>query len=313
VPIRLGRVLPAFLAVSLAVAAGAEEPRAVATAAKTEVTVGEAFAIDVTATGPEGTAFTFPPGAEAETFELRTAAPPGAAPVPGTHRYEATVFTLGEVEIPPIPVRYRRSDGTEGETATEPIPLKVVSLLPKDPDARKLADLRAPVPVSIGRAFYLAAALALAAVVGLAVWLLRRRRRRKRPETAPPVPELPPDVETLRALDALAASGLLARAEYRRFYIALAATAKRYLERRLSAPVLEMTTTETLAFLRRHRHGSELVPVLRDLSEAADRIKFARGAGGREEAERHLSAVRALVPALEARLQPPPTAEGRAA
>jgi len=79
VPIRLGRVLPAFVAVSLAVAARAEEPRAVATAAKTEVTVGEAFAIDVTATGPEGTAFTFPPGAEAETFELRTAPAAGAA------------------------------------------------------------------------------------------------------------------------------------------------------------------------------------------------------------------------------------------
>jgi len=112
---------------------------------------------------------------------------------------------------------------------------------------------------------------------------------------------------------ALAASGLLGRGEYRRFYIALAATAKRYLERRLGAPVLEMTTAETLAFLRRHRHGSEFVPVLRDLSEAADRIKFARGEGVREEAERHLAAVRALVPALEARLQPPPTAEGKAA
>ena len=118
------------------------------------------------------------------------------------------------------------------------------------------------------------------------------------------MPELPPDAEALRALDALAAAGLLPRGEYRSFYIQLAAVAKRYLERRLGAPVLEMTTAETLAFLRGHPHGGELLPVMRDLAEAADRIKFAKGQGLAQEAERHLAAVRALVPALEARLRP---------
>ena len=130
------------------------------------------------------------------------------------------------------------------------------------------------------------------------------------------MPELPADAEALRALDALAASGLLSRGEYRPFYIQLTAVAKRYLERRLGAPVLEMTTAETLAFLRGHAHGGDLLPVVRDLAEAADRIKFAKGQGLAQEAERHLAAVRALVPALEARLRPVVTdaaAEGKAA
>jgi hypothetical protein len=55
---------------------------------------------------------------------------------------------------------------------------------------------------------------------------------------------------------------------------------------------------------------------VRDLAEAADRIKFARGQGRVPEAERHLASVRALVPALEAKLRPAPVApeaEGRAA
>ena len=90
--------------------------------------------------------------------------------------------------------------------------------------------------------------------------------------------------------------------------------AKRYLERRLGAPVLEMTTAETLAFLRGHPHGGDLLPVMRDVAEAADRIKFAKGQGLSQEAERHLAAVRALVPALEARLRPAePAGEGKAA
>jgi hypothetical protein len=289
-----------------------------ATASKAEVTVGERFTIDLKATGPAGTTYTFAGEATSDALELRT--PPadeGAAlpPEPGTHRYEATVFALGELEFPPIPVRYRLPDGTEGEASSGPIALKVVSLLPKDPQQQKLADVRGPLSVGVGRAFWVALVVALVLVAALAVWLVRRRRKVEAPR-AVAVPELPAEGEALRALDALAASGLLSRGEYRPFYIQLTAVAKRYLERRLDAPVLEMTTAETLAFLRGHAHGGELLPVVRDLAEAADRIKFARGEGLAQEAERHLAAVRALVPALETRLRPVPTdtaAVGKAA
>jgi hypothetical protein len=210
-------------------------------------------------------------------------------------------------------VRYRLADGTEGEASSGVVPLKVASLLPKDPQAQKLADVRGPAVVSIGRAFWIALGIALVLAAALVAWLVRRRRRKEAPVAAA-VPDLPPDAEALRALDALAAADLLPRGEYRAFYIRLAEVAKRYLERRLGAPVLEMTTAETLAFLRGHPHGGDLLPVMRDVAEAADRIKFAKGQGLSQEAERHLAAVRALVHALEARLRPAePTGEGKAA
>ena len=160
----------------------------------------------------------------------------------------------------------------------------------------------------------IAAALAVVLVAALVAGLVRRRRRAEVPATVA-VPELPADAEALQSLAALAGSGLLARGEYRPFYIRLTVVAKRYLERRLGAPVLEMTTAETLAFLRGHRHAGDLLGVVRDLAEAADRIKFAKGQGLAEEAERHLAAVRELVPALEAKLRPAPSAgtEGKAA
>jgi hypothetical protein len=310
----------ALVALLLAQAAPAAGPPAspvavTATASKTEVTVGETFAVELKATGPAGTTFTFAGEAETDTFELRTppADPEARAPEPGTHRYEAAVYAVGEAALPQIPVRYRLADGTEGEAASEPIPLRVVSLLPKDPQEQKLLDVRGPKPVSIGRAFWVALVALLVLLAALATWLVRRRRKREAPGVDA-VPDVPADVEALRALEALHASGLLARGEYRAFYIRLAEVAKRYLERRLDAPVLEMTTAETLAFLRGHARGGDLVPVVRDVAEAADRIKFAKGQGLAEEAERHLAAVRALVPALEARLAPPaPRAEGKAA
>ena len=85
-----------------------------ATASKAEVTVGETFTVELKAMGPAGTTFTFPGEAATDAFELRT--PPAVAgaspaPEPGTHRYEAAVYALGEAQVPPIPVRYRLADG----------------------------------------------------------------------------------------------------------------------------------------------------------------------------------------------------------
>jgi hypothetical protein len=286
-------------------------PQATATASKAEVSVGETFVVEVRANGPAGTTFTFPPEAAQDAFELHTAAS-ASPPPPGTWRYDAAVFALGDAAVPPIPVRYRLADGTEGQVETAAVPLKVVSLLPKDKGEQKLADIRGPVGVGVGRAFWIALGAAVVVLAGLA-FLLWSRRRRKEPERAPIVPALEPDEEARRALDALVASGRLRRAEYRPFYIELVAIAKRYLERRLDAPVVEMTTAEMLACLHGNSQAADLAPAMRDLAGAADRIKFARGAGLHDEAERHLKATRALVETLEGRLRPAAPQGGQAA
>lgn len=312
----MGPLAPFLLAAALQATPGtataSPSPVSVAaTPSRGEVTVGEPFTLTLAARGPEGTSYTFPGEASSEALELRRLAPdPGRPASPGEQRYEATVFALGEAQLPAIPVRYRLPDGRAGEAASAPLTVRVVSLLPKDPKQQKLVDVRGPRDVSIGRPFWLALALALVALAALAYWLVRCRRR-VAPVVARLEPPVAPDVEALRALDALALAGA---AEQRAFYIRLTAIAKRYLERRLTAPVLEMTTAETLAFLRGHPHGNDLLPVVRDVAEAADRVKFARGAALAAEAERHLAAVRAIVPALEARLRPPePAPEGKAA
>jgi len=289
------------------------------TPSKQQVSFGEPFTLEVRATGPAGTAFTFPGELVTDTFELRAAqaaADASSIPEPGTQRYQATVFALGDATLPPILVRFRLADGTEGEAASETTVLQVASLLPKDAQQQKLADIRGPRSVGIGRAFWVAFVASLVLVAALVTWLIRRRRKAQLPAAPASAPALSPDVEALRALEALAAAGLLARGEYRPFYIRLTALAKRYLERRLLAPILEMTSAETLAFLRAHTHGNPLLPAMRDLALAADQIKFARGAGRAQEAERHLAAVQALVPALESRLRPalpPDAADGKAA
>jgi hypothetical protein len=309
----LGGVPAVALIASLALANEATSVTAILS--KSEVTVGEVFTIELQATGPEGTVWTFPETASNETVEVRPpvpdpkAASPASSPLPSNHRrYEAAGFGLGEVDLPPIAVRYRLADGTEGEVKTAPVPLRIRSALPKDPEQRKLADIREPLALAIGGVFWLGSGALALLLAGVAVWWLRRRRGATPIISA--VPPVPPDVEAREALERLARAGLLERAEYRPFYIALSEVAKRYLERRLEAPVLEMTSSETVAFLRDHPHGRGLFSAVRDLTAAADQVKFARGASQTEEAERHLKSARQLIDTLEQRLRPETAAPG---
>jgi len=286
----------------MAGAAGAQEVTLKAKASVGEVTVGQRFVVAVEASGPPGTAWTFPDQPGDEKVAMRPA--PGTPTGGATFAYEAAVFAVDEVAVPAITVRYRLPDGGEGEAASEPIPLRVASLLPKDEGERGLADIRGPVKLPLGVVFWGGLAGAVAALaLGVVLW---RRRRRPSAATAPAAPDVEPDVEALAALDGLASSELIAASDLKPFYVALIEIAKRYLERRLGAPVLEMTTQEAVSFLRDGVPARELASPLRDLMNAADQVKFARGHSERAFAERHLAAVRAMVATLEARLRPQP-------
>ena len=289
-----------MFAALLAATAAAQPVTLTARATSTEVSVGQRFVVTVEASGPAGTTWTFPAEPGDENVALR---PAPAQPTGGTtFTYEATAFAIGEVSVPGTVVKYRLPDGTAGEATSDPIPLRIVSLLPKEEAERALADIRGPVKLPLGVYFWGAVALAATGIAG--AFLLLRRRRRPRIAAAPVRPAVPPDVEALAALDALAASELMAAADLKPFYVALAEIAKRYLERRLGAPVLEMTSAEAVAFLRDTVSARELTPPLRDLMLAADQIKFARGHSERATADRHVAAVRAMVTLLEARLRP---------
>lgn len=298
------------LAMLAALDAGAAPPGPVtvtATVAPEEITVGQTFTVQLEVSAPPGTTLAFPERVSDDTIEL--AKTEGPAPGPFSARYQGRCFALRDVAVPPLVVRYRLGDGSEGQASSAAVPLRIVSLLPRGEEPPILADIRPPVPVPVSALFVAAATAAAIALVALVLAMIRRRRRhREAPETAEP--PLPPDVEALEALSRLAASALAERAEYKAFYVALTEITKRYLERRLAAPVLEMTTTETLAFLRQHPHGAPLAGIVREVAGAADHVKFARGSAQRAVAERHLQAVRELVTTLEGLLATPPAGEG---
>jgi hypothetical protein len=300
-PVPASLLTAACAAMAIAFPALATEVEVTAKAAVTDVSVGQRFVVAVTASGPAGTKWTYPGQPGDDKVELRPA--PTPAPGPDAFNYEAAAFAVGDVAVPAITVKYRLPDGTQGEATSEPIPLHIVSLLPRQEAERKLADIRPPVKLPLG-AFFWGGLAALALLLAATVLALRRLRRRPAAAMAAAAPELAPDVEALAALDTLTASPALLAADLKPFYVALAEIAKRYLGRRLGAPILEMTSAEAVAHLRDSVPARDLASPLRELMGAADQVKFARGHGERGIAERHLQAVRAMVTALEARLRP---------
>jgi len=293
----------AFLLALAQAAAGT--PSVSATTSKPRITVGETFFVDVRASGPADAIWSFPAqlGTGDVELVLDQQQPLEGEPTlaAGSRRYRGIAFGLDQVTVPPIPVGYRLGDGSEGEATTEAITLRVVSLLPMDSEEQKLTDIRSPGRLDVGTEFWVALGVLLAALAALALHLYRRRR----PDAfVPTAPRTPPDREALEALDALDGAGLLATGQLRDYYIRLADIAKRYLERRLGAPVLEMTSSEAVSYLRGHGDGRTVATPMRDLAGAADFVKFAKGVSPTEEAERHLRTARQIVEELEQRLRP---------
>ena len=272
-----------------------------ATSDKSEVAVGEPFAVEVRGTGPEGVAWAFPQEAGNENVEVRAAAV-GAGTAPGgTFRYSAAAFAVGETQVPAIQAKCRLADGSEHVVRSAPLALRMVSILPKDPREQKLADIQPPVRLAIGRAFWIALCVLLAVFAALAYAVLRRMRRSA--QGPMPVVETAPDAEARAALARLGQEDWITRGDYRGFYIALAQIAKRYLERRLAAPILEMTSAETLAFLRQSGNCGDCAAVVRELTAAADQVKFADACGSTEEVVRHLRTTSELIDRVEVTLR----------
>lgn len=286
------KLLLALLLTSTLARAGPTQPTVDVRPGSSNISIGEKFSVTVDVHGPAGTTYEFPQETGDGSVDL--VLPEAANRRAQTAVYEARVFALGaEARIPAIAIRYTLPDGTAGSLRSLPVPLNVISTLdPKDPNPAP-ADFAPPVPVQVSRAFWVASAIAGSLSILLLVAIARRLRDpRKAIDPTVTVP-ISPEEDAFKALDDLSVSGR-AYGDARTFYIPLIQIMKRYLERRLQAPVLEMTSAETLSFVRAHAWTAPHVAGIRDLATSADLVKFG-GSTDASNAERQLQLVRDLV------------------
>ena len=257
----------------------------------TNVALGERFRVTLEAQGADGLRFDFPKQVHDGAVEMVAATQPSSRP--NEIAYETQLFALGdEARIPELEIRYVGRDGSSGVVRTAAIPLNVITTLDPKEENPVPADYAPPMPVLVSRIFWVAGAALAVLALALLFVIARRLRFPRRPVDPVVTPALSPEEEAFARLDRVASS--LGQLDPRAFYIEIIQTLKAYLERRLEAPVLEMTSTESLAFVKAHAWTAPLSAGVRDLVTSADLVKFG-GASDVSNAERQIQLVRDVV------------------
>mgnify|MGYP001024360833 CR=1 FL=1 len=132
-------------------------------------------------------------------------------------------------------------------------------------------DILPPVAVGIHADWLLPLLLALtaAALLSGALWFWKKHRKRRQIETI--VPELPPEMVAMRAIDEIAD---VRRFDPKTFYYRLSAILRRYISGRFNVGAPEMTTEEFVPCIDRLSLASTLARRLKHLSQAMDPVKF---------------------------------------
>ncbi len=187
--------------------------------------------------------------------------------------YKVRAFDLGELTIPPIPVRFAAAGKDTLFRSTAPLAVEIVPV--RDPEDDELRDIVPPLVISGGIPVWVAALLATLAAVG-AAWALKvffLDRRHRGDAVQPP----PPTVNYIAEFRKIAGMGLVARRAYKTHYTLLSETLRRFFEDKAGVEALERTTAEIEGALARipgfpGEIERRVALFLRD----ADLVKFAR-------------------------------------
>lgn len=238
-------------------------------------------------------------------FRVQNQTPTGPLPsAPQTQQWKQEYIleadTAGELTIPALRVAFRRQNAAEDAApqhlSTDPLTIKVISVLPDDADVTAPQDIAPPVAL-LRRGlppwiWIVAAGLAGLGTAVLIRWCYRRRQRCR----IAPAPPQPAHVLALQALQRLEQQNLIGQQQIDVFYVQLSAILRRYVEWRFRLRAPEQTTEEFLAaalmsggLLTTHRDS------LRTFLQHCDLVKFARHEPTADDMQRTFDSAKAFV------------------
>jgi hypothetical protein len=266
-------------------------------------TVGDHVRYTLVVEVDEGTNVALAPSALPAEVALVDAPQEARSPL-GNGREEVTIsfllapFAVGELRLPPLPLRYAMSDGNGGVIEAPGSIIRVSSVLPPDtqPSPRDLkpqAEIGTPPPAS--PAPYIAGLVAV--LVGLIVIALARRRflkyRASRAARRTPVLLGPEDM----ARRMLEQAGVQFKAEpdYERYYTTIGNTVRVYLTQRYGFPAFALTTRELEDAMMDLGLDRWQVRVATGLLSQCDAVVYARYRPALERADADLTAAFEIV------------------
>jgi len=197
----------------------------------------------------------------------------------GTIRIESsfrlTTFTTGDYIIPPIPIEFTTADSVRRILISEPMPIKVKSLLAEGADTIQINDIKSPIlfDEKIPDIYLIAGGLLVLIIAALVYGWWRRKNR---PAEEAPVDNRSPWEIAFEKLAFLKEDNYPSSGEYKRYYIELSDIIRDYLERIYKIPVTDMTTYEFLSTVKEKNVDEDLYTRFKKFLDFADLVKFAK-------------------------------------
>ncbi|MFT5355267.1 MAG: hypothetical protein ACI9KE_002483 [Polyangiales bacterium] len=247
-----------------------------------EVYTGDVVTVTLTALAPALDDISVPSEQDVAPFEIldtdvRTEERPEG--VLHTFTLELLALEPGEHILAPFRVRVLTPDGVIGHVETEPLTIRVGSVLGNEPNAEPRPPTQ-PVPLleEDPTLYWVGGALLLILLTALFTWVFARWWRAREKAAAPPPPPRPPEDIALEKLNALRQrrDAMLREGQGVEFVDHVSDAVREYLGHRFSFEGLESTTDEVLARMRKRKLRGVGIEEIAGLLQDCDLVKFAK-------------------------------------
>jgi len=270
----------------------------------TNITVGDILQLNLEIKRPKAAGVAFPTiGPQLKDWIVRDSVrSPSKENEPGwfseSLRLQLTIYKTGDFEIPLLEVEVVHSNGEKQVLTSDPIKIKVQSVLSGDQEQLKGIKAQADIPADYKPFLLLLAALgALALIIYRAIHFFKNR---KGIETFIPEETRSPEEIAREVIRALLARKLVQKGYLKEFYLELSEIVKRYLGLKLGVPSLERTTEEFSRDLRETAVSWEEFQLIKEFLMDCDLVKFAKYRPSEEEIDRIVQRSFDIIDATEA-------------
>lgn len=193
------------------------------------------------------------------------------------YKYVLTKFDSADITLPAIKVEYR----TEGDTTLKSILSNPVSFtvhrvtVSQEEDIK---DIKPPVRIPLNWWMILLWAIIGLILSALAIFIYKKYLKKKPVEIVqkPKEIKIPAHVAALSKLDKLASEQLWQKGFVKDYHSRITEIIREYFEQRFGLPALEMTTSESLENLSRHKDAKMVLTITERFLNNADLVKFAK-------------------------------------
>ena len=208
-------------------------------------------------------------------------------------------FDTGQVQVPPIALKYARSfdDANRLKAYTDPIDLYSTTIAVDTTLAYKPIVEPIAAPVQMKEVFPWILAVLLLALAAFGIWYWRRHRKTKVDADGNIVrgPVIPPYDKAVGDLENLRQQKLWQSGKVKEYFSTLTDIAREYIEGQFGVNAVEMTTDEILEEVKPLHFSSETYNKLKDTMEVADLVKFAKYSSSNLESENAMNSMTEFV------------------